>query len=124
MARKTVMGMPVTEFEELRSHNCTRCGQTAPKIGNHPQRDKSVFCDPCIRDINTDIDRQRAEQNANAERCEGCKRRRGTRYLVCTDRRVLVCGTCQNKTNRVIRQVALFGPPRVTSAQVLESLTH
>lgn len=119
MARKTILGMPVAEYERLATQDCTRCGSAGK---NHPQRDKTVLCHDCITAINAEINAQRAAANAAAPRCEGCATKRGTRYLLCTDRRVLVCGTCRTKVNRAIRQVALFGAPQATSAQVFEVL--
>jgi hypothetical protein len=75
------------------------------------------LCSPCVNGIIADIGAQRAAARKSAPRCEGCGTRRGTRHLLCTDRRVLVCGTCNTKVNRQIRRPALFGAPQVTACR-------
>lgn len=116
-----ILGMPREEFEQLEQHPCERCQAPGP---NHPQRDKQVLCHGCITAIHAEIDAQRRQARANRPKCEGCRRRPSTRDLLCTDRRVGLCGTCRNTVNRKIHTIAIYGPPRATSADVFAALAE
>lgn len=113
-----MLGMPVATFEALARTACTTCGRPAADARekeNHPQKDRSVLCSPCIDTINAEI--RAAAATAHPD-CEHCGVPHATRMMA----DVHLCLKCSRRAQRLLTATLLTGPIPVTRQTVLGAL--
>jgi hypothetical protein len=118
--RTMMLGMPRATFEALAQTACTTCGRAASEARereNHPQRDRSVLCSPCIDTINAAL---RAAAATSHPDCEGCGVHNATRMMA----DVHLCLKCSKAAQRRLTATLFTGMIPVTRETVLAALAE